>query len=358
MATTPPPPDRSHAPAPPPDDEPRIPAMERPSDTLLADAEERADSVEEAAAWEAHSNLDASGSRSLSPTALAVRRLLANKLAVASLVYVVLLLLAAVVGPEVWRHRYNEQNFERVLQAPSLAHPFGTDQLGRDLLANTLMGARISLVVGLFASLIALGIGVLYGGIAGYAGGRLGRLMMRAVDVIYGIPLLLIVIMLIIVAEGSATDATGRGGDPLSRMKIIFIAMGITFWLPMARVVRAKVLALKEMEFALAARAGGAGHGRILLRHLMPNALGPIIVMVTLNIPEAIFAEAFLSYIGLGITAPMASWGTLAAEGARFIRSDHVHLLLFPALAISSTMLAFNFLGDGLRDAFDPQQKD
>jgi len=240
---------------------------------------------------------------------------------------------------------------------PSWRHPLGTDNLARDQLARLLQGARISLLVALAASVLSLCVGALYGGIAGYLGGYAGQVMMRGVDVLYGIPFLLFVVMLILVFEGDLTGAYGSflGGN--SRMIIILVALGFTYWLPMARIVRAQVLTLREREFALAARALGAGHARILLRHLLPNAAGPIIVTLTLSIPEAIFAEAFLAYIGLGIGAPAASWGTLASEGTQYINAAP-HLLLWPALAISITMLAFNFLGDGLRDAFDPRQGD
>jgi len=181
--------------------------------------------------------------------------------------------------------------------------------------------------------------------------------MMRGVDILYGIPFLLFVIIFIIVFEGDVTGDTISIFGDYSRMYIIFLALGITYWLPMSRIVRARILQLKSSEFALAARALGASHTRVLFMHLLPNTVGPIVVTLTLSIPEAIFAEAFLAYIGLGISAPVASWGTLASEGTEYIRQAP-HLLLWPALAISLTMLAFNFLGDGLRDAFDPRQKD
>lgn len=238
---------------------------------------------------------------------------------------------------------------------PSLRHPFGTDLLGRDVLARTLLGGRITLTVGLMASLIAVVIGVAYGSIAGYLGGYPGRLMMRGVDILYGIPFLLFVIIFVIIFEGDYTGAGRRAifGEN-GRLFIILLALGLTYWLPMARIVRAQLLSLKEREFVLSARALGAPGLRILTRHLIPNTLGAILVVLTLSIPQAIFAEAFLAYIGMGIDAPMASWGTLANEGTQYIR-ESPHLLFIPAMAISMTMLAFNFLGDGLRDAVDPR---
>jgi len=316
---------------------------------------------------ETMSNMVRNEKRPLGPTALALRRLYANKLAMIGLAYICLLLFSAFVGIHFWKYQYDVMDGNSGLLKPSWEHPMGTDEMGRDLLARVLKGAQVSLLVGIFASLISVTVGVVYGGIAGYLGGGVGRFMMRVIDIIYAIPLLLIVIMMILVMEPDANakaKALAEGsiaerGEPFidPRMMVIFLAMGITYWLPMARVVRAKVLQLRDMEFALAARATGVGHARLLFRHLLPNSLGPIIVMVTLNIPEAIFAEAFLSYIGLGVTAPLASWGTLASDGTAFVRTQNVYLLLFPAAAISSTMLAFNFLGDGLRDAFDPQQR-
>jgi oligopeptide transport system permease protein len=212
-------------------------------------------------------------------------------------------------------------------------------------------GARISLSVGFVASLTTFLIGVFYGGISGYAGGRVDNIMMRIVDILYSIPFLLWVIMLMVLFR-EIFPATGGGAGLYS----IFIALGLVFWLPMARIVRGQILSLKEQEFALAAQTIGAPKWKILFRHLIPNAMGPILVTATLSIPEAIFAEAFLSFIGLGVSAPMASWGMLASDALSSLRS-FPHLLLFPALAISVTLLAFNFLGDGLRDALDPRMR-
>ena len=214
--------------------------------------------------------------------------------------------------------------------------------LGRDLATRVCYGARISLSIGIVASLINLGVGVLYGGISGYFGGRVDSVLMRIVDILYGIPLLLYVILLMVVLKPGLLN--------------VFIALGLVYWLRMARIVRAQVLSLKELEYVTAARVLGANHTRLIFGHLLPNSLGPIIITLTLSIPEAIFIEAFLSFIGLGVSAPMASWGVLASEGVVTLRS-YPFQLLFPAVAISLTMLGFNFLGDGLRDALDPRMR-
>ena len=236
----------------------------------------------------------------------------------------------------------NGLDLAAVPAAPGEAHWFGTDNLGRDLATRVCYGARISLAIGIVASLINLGIGVLYGGISGYFGGRIDSIMMRIVDILYGIPLLLYVILLMVVLKPGLLN--------------VFIALGLVYWLRMARIVRAQVLGLKELEFVLAARVLGASPRRLIFGHLLPNSLGPIIVTLTLSIPEAIFIEAFLSFIGLGVSAPMASWGVLASEGVVTLRS-YPFQLLWPAIAISLTMLGFNFLGDGLRDALDPRMR-
>ena len=237
---------------------------------------------------------------------------------------------------------YADQNLWEANAGPSAAHWFGTDSLGRDLFIRVLYGARISLAIGVAASVINLLIGVTYGGIAGFFGGRTDRIMMHLVDILYGIPMLLYVILLMVLLKPGLTN--------------LFLALGIAYWLSMARIVRSQILTLKEREFVLAARSLGLSPWRILFRHLLPNCSGPILVTMTLAIPEAIFAEAFLSFIGLGVAAPMASWGVLASEGLTSVRS-YPYQLLFPSLAISLTMLAFNFLGDGLRDALDPHSK-
>ena len=217
---------------------------------------------------------------------------------------------------------------------------FGSDSLGRDLYIRVIYGARISLLIALVATIVNFVIGVLYGGVAGYKGGKTDNIMMRIVDVIATVPLLLYVIMLMVIFEPG--------------LKTIMIAIGTVYWVNMARLVRGQILSIKEQEFVLAARTLGASSWRILVRHLIPNAMGPIIVSLAMLIPGAIFTEAFLSFIGLGVNAPMASWGTLANDAVAGLRT-YPYQLFFPALFISITVLAFNFLGDGLRDALDPR---
>jgi oligopeptide transport system permease protein len=279
------------------------------------------------------------------------RRLKKNPVAMVSLVFIILLILLAIFGPYLSPHNYSDQNFERRNEGPSSEHWFGTDTLGRDQFIRVVHGARISMAVGIVAAITTFFIGIIYGGISGYAGGRVDNIMMRIVDIMYSIPFLLWVIMLMVLFR-EIFPATGGGAGLYS----IFLALGIVFWLPMARIVRGQILTLKEQEFALAAQTIGASRSKILFRHLIPNAMGPIIVTATLSIPEAIFTEAFLSFIGLGVSAPRASWGMLSSDALTSLRS-YPHLLLFPALAICLTLLAFNFLGDGLRDALDPRMR-
>jgi oligopeptide transport system permease protein len=270
------------------------------------------------------------------------RRFKKNPLALAGLLFIIFLLLVAAIVPYIVPFSYSDQDLNYTNQPPSAEHWFGTDTLGRDLFIRVVFGARISLAVGIGAALINLTIGVTYGAISGFSGGRVDNIMMRVVDILYGIPLLLFVILLMVIFRPGLLN--------------VFIALGAVYWLDMARIVRGQVLALKEQEFVLAARTLGARPGRIMFRHLIPNSLGPIIVTSTLGIPAAIFAEAWLSYLGLGVTAPVASWGVLISEAVQGMRSYPLQLL-FPALAICLTMLGFNFVGDGLRDAFDPRQR-
>ncbi|MBQ7559065.1 MAG: ABC transporter permease [Synergistaceae bacterium] len=267
-------------------------------------------------------------------------RLMKDPLAVVGLAVIILVLAMAVFGPMLSSYEYDEQDYMVSNEAPSLEHLFGTDLFGRDIFVRVLYGARISLAVGFLASIISLFIGVIYGGISGFAGGQVDNIMMRIVDVIYSVPAMIYVILLMVVV--------GPG------LKSIFITLGISYWAPMARIVRAEVMRLKNEEFVLAARVLGASSKRILLRHLIPNAMGPILVTLTFSIPGAIFTEAFLSFVGLGVSAPMASWGVLCNDAIGSL-AIYPYQLFFPAAAISITILAFNFLGDGLRDALDPK---
>lgn len=265
-----------------------------------------------------------------------------NRLALWGLGIVCVMTILAIVGPWLSPYTYADQDLTIANSWPSGAHWFGTDTLGRDVLVRVLYGARISLSIGLVASLINVFIGVVYGGIAGLVGGRVDRIMMHIVDVLYSIPMLLYVILLMVVFKPGLLN--------------IYLALGIAYWLNMARIVRGQILSLKEQDYVLAARSCGTSTWQILRRHMIPNCVGPIIVTLTLSIPDAIFTEAFLSFIGLGVSAPMASWGVLASEGINSMRSFPFQLF-FPAVALCVTMLGFMFLGDGLRDALDPQNQ-
>lgn len=267
------------------------------------------------------------------------KRFKKHKLAMTGLIMIGLLVLMAAIGPCMSGHTYYDQDLSMVNRAPDSVYWFGTDALGRDIFTRVWCGARISLFIGLVTSVICLVIGVLYGGISGYLGGRADEIMMRLVEVLLSIPFLLYVILLMVLLEPG--------------LKAIFLALGLVCWLNMARIVRGQVLSLKEREYILAARLLGISKWRILMRHLIPNAMGPIIVTATLLVPEAIFTEAFLSFLGLGVSSPQASWGVLASEGIHGLR-NYPWQLFFPAFLISLTMFAFNFVGDGLRDAMDP----
>jgi oligopeptide transport system permease protein len=225
---------------------------------------------------------------------------------------------------------------------PSAAHWFGTDELGRDTFARVLHGGRISLLVGLIGTLVSLLIGVTYGAFSGYRGGRVDEAMMRFVDILYSLPYIFLVILLLVFFSRS--------------LVMLFVALGLVQWLTMARIVRGQVLSLKSQTFVEAARALGAGDGSIIFRHIVPNTLGPVIVYTTLTVPAVILQEAFLSFLGLGVQPPAASWGTLVSDGAKVL-ALFPWLVIFPGVALSLTLLCFNFLGDGLRDALDPQDR-
>jgi oligopeptide transport system permease protein len=223
----------------------------------------------------------------------------------------------------------------------------GTDNAGRDQLARVLQGGQISLFVGIISTLVSLLIGVTYGAIAGYVGGRLDNVMMRIVDVLYSLPYVIVVIVLL---------SMFRSQTPRGQLILLFIALGSISWLTMARIVRGQVLSLKNQEFVLAARATGVSATRIIFRHLVPNTLGPVIVYATLTIPQIMLAEAFLSFLGFGVQAPLASWGSLAADGIQNI-GVFPWQLIFPGVTMALTLFSLNFLGDGLRDALDPQMR-
>lgn len=278
---------------------------------------------------------------SLSYTQDAWRRLKKNKLAMAGLFILLFLFVMAVIGPFLSPHSVARQSLTEQNRPPSAEHWFGTDELGRDVFTRTWYGARISLFVGVMAALIDFVIGVIYGGVAGYKGGRTDGIMMRVIEVLYGLPYLLVVILLMVLM--------GPG------LGTIIVALTVTGWVGMARIVRGQVLQIKHYEYVLASKTFGAKTFRIIRKNLLPNTMGAIIVQMTLTVPAAIFAESFLSFLGLGIQAPFASWGVMANDGLPAILSGHWWRLFFPAFFISLTMYAFNVLGDGLQDALDPK---
>lgn len=291
------------------------------------------------------------------------RRLLKNKLAVFGLVVVVLITLASITGPFIIKKTLGftpdyipSSNVKLIKSFPpfkgpdgefSWTHPMGTDNAGRDQLARVLQGGQISLFVGIIATLVSLVIGVSYGAIAGYIGGRLDNLMMRIVDILYSLPYVIVVIVLL---------SMFRSQTPRGQLVLLFIALGSVSWLTMARIVRGQVLSLKNQEFVLAARATGVSTPRIIFRHIVPNTLGPVIVYATLTIPQIMLTEAFLSFLGFGVQAPLASWGSLASDGIQNI-AIFPWQLIFPGVTMALTLFSLNFLGDGLRDALDPQMR-
>jgi oligopeptide transport system permease protein len=267
-------------------------------------------------------------------------RLFSNNLAMTGLWILVIILLFAIFAPLLSQYNHFTNELANSNQWPSQKHWFGTDDLGRDLFVRTWKGAQVSLFVGVVAAFIDLVIGLIYGGIMGYYGGKVDEFMNRFAEILYAIPHLLVVILLLVVMEPSLTT--------------IIVAMTITGWINMAWIVRGQMMQLKNQEYALASKSLGASSMRIIFRHLIPNAMGPILVTLTLTVPGAIFAEAFLSFLGLGVQSPVASWGTMINDGVRSM-AIYPFRLLFPALFLSLTIFAFNVLGDGLRDAFDPK---
>lgn len=284
-------------------------------------------------------------------------RLRKNRLAIVGLILVILLLTVGLLGPIFTPWPYDFQDLPAVfaggggpLPPLSPGHVLGTDQLGRDLLSRLMDGARISVTVAFVVQIVILVIGVPVGALAGWFGGRLDNLLMRVTDVVYAFPDLLFIILL------SVAFRETFFGQALDGLFLVFFAIGLTSWVTVARLVRGQLLALKETEFVEAARAIGVSDRKIVTRHLLPNGIGPIIVAVTLGIPGAILSEATLAYIGIGVQPPRASWGSLIAEGQKYVRSEP-HLVVFPAIAIALALISFTFLGDGLRDALDPKLK-
>lgn len=304
------------------------------------------------------------------------RRLSRNKAAMLSLVVLVVIVLACVVLPAIPKFLQDPglQDLPNKNLPPSATHWFGTDHLGRDLFSRILFGGRVSIMVGVITTLVSVTIGITWGAIAGYTGGRTDAFMMRVVDTLYALPFLVIVILLGAVLQPLTEDLTkfavelfspaGASAakvnevrtavEPFTTLVPLFIAIGALSWLTVSRIVRAQVQSVSKLEFVEAARSLGLGHLRILFRHILPNTLGPIIVYTTLTIPGVMLFEATLSFLGLGVKPPNASWGILIEEGANRMLSNP-RLLLFPALFFSTTLFALNFLGDGLRDALDPK---
>lgn len=301
------------------------------------------------------------------------KRLLKNKLAVFGMIVLVLMVIAVTIGPAIIRwttgftYDFIPPTSDLVTSfPPSLQHPMGTDEQGRDLLARVLQGGRISLAVGLISTIVSLLIGVSYGATAGYLGGKIDNFMMRVVDIIYSIPYILIVIVLLSVFGGLNTfpgwiqwlseKFGGAGNAGMSQIFLLFFALGIVSWLTMARVVRGQVLSLKNQDFVMAARATGVSTPAIIFRHLVPNTLGPVIVYATLTVPSVMLSEAFLSFLGIGVQPPYASWGSLCADGVKTL-AIFPWQLIFPGVTMALTLFSLNFLGDGLRDALDPQTR-
>ena len=290
------------------------------------------------------------------------KRLRRNRLATFGMVMVSIIIAASAVGPPLIQ-RFTGYTYDYIpadkalikafapFTAPdgsfSWTHPMGTDIAGRDILARVLLGGRISLMVGIISTLVSLIIGVTFGATAGYLGGKMDEAMMRIVDVLDAIPYMMVVIVLL---------AFFGGQSPLGQLFLLFIALGAVSWLTMARITRGQVISLKNQEFVLAARGTGVSTQKIITRHLVPNALGPVTVYATLTVPSVMLLEAFLSFLGLGVQAPLASWGSLAAEGIQNI-ALFPWQMIFPGVTMAVTLFSLNFLGDGLRDALDPQMR-
>lgn len=302
--------------------------------------------------------------RERSPLLDAFVELTRNRLAVVGTGFLVVIVLAAVLADRTAPYGFAETHFQDNYASPGASYWLGADSLGRDVLSRTIYGARVSLAVALVAGLVSLLIGIVYGLVAGYAGGSVDNVMMRIVDFVYGIPIVIVVILMQVYFKALTRYDQAQGwvsglitlNDAFGGLLFVFIAIGALNWIGMARVARAMVLSYKEKEFVEAARSIGSSTPRILFHHLLPNIVGPCIVRETLQIPGYILLEAFLSFIGLGVNPPTPSWGIMIQEAYQALRSNP-HVLMPPAAALTVTVLAFNFLGDGLRDAFDPRMR-
>jgi oligopeptide transport system permease protein len=298
------------------------------------------------------------------------KRLLKNRLAVFGMVVVCFMVVAVLIGPWIvelatgFSYDTIPANGDLVRSfPPSPLHPMGTDDQGRDVLARVLQGGRISLMVGIISTIVSLIVGVSYGAVAGYLGGSIDNVMMRIVDMMYAVPYILIVIVLLFLFQGNNAPQFIQslvkmfsGGAGLSQIFLLFFALGLVSWLTMSRIVRGQIMSLKNQEFVMAAKATGVSTPKIIFKHLVPNTLGPVIVYATLTVPAVMLTEAFLSFLGLGVQAPYASWGSLAADGIKNI-AIYPWQLIFPGVTMALTLFSLNFLGDGLRDALDPQMR-
>lgn len=290
------------------------------------------------------------------------QRLKANKIAMTALVLIIILLIFAFIGPMLSPYTYDQQVRGDEAMWPCMKHPFGTDRLGRDILVRCMIGARISIIVGLGAAVIVMIVGSIYGAIAGLVGGKVDIIMMRIVDIIYSVPEILLIVVIKMVIQEPLEKLIDNVPMLHGLQKIgsgliaIFIVYGLLYWVGMARIVRGQILQLKTMEYVTAARALGCSKPRLIREHLLPNCIGQLIATVMLQIPSAIFTEAFLSFLGIGVSAPMASLGSLTSEALNGITS-YPYRVIFPAALISLIILSFNLFGDGLRDALDPKMK-
>lgn len=291
------------------------------------------------------------------------KRLKRNRAAVASIIILAFIALAAIIGPELSPYPFDKQNLMQSNKPPSAEHWLGTNRLGQDVLSQLLIGARVSLAVAVVAQVVIVVIGLPAGLLAGYLGGWVDNLIMRTVEILYSIPVLLLIILIMTTlretldkGSGPLVAVLGAADRATGGLLGTILAIGVIAWIVVARLVRGEVLSLKEREFIIAARAVGVTSGRIMVRHLLPNSLSSVIIAVTYGIPQAIFLEAGLSFLGLGVRPPVSSWGLMISEGSRAIRA-YPYLVTSPAIALALTMICFTFLGDGLRDALDPRMR-